>query len=69
MDKVLNVLIIILFLVGTFTVIAMATPVREVPNNQNPYNPLIQPGRYSNYLLSHPNAEPMPRTVAERELV
>lgn len=29
MDKVLNVLIIILFLVGTFTVIAMATPVRE----------------------------------------
>jgi hypothetical protein len=34
---------------------------------QNPYNPLLQPGRYSNWLLSHPAAAPMQKAQAEYE--
>jgi hypothetical protein len=33
----------------------------------NPYNPLIQPGSYSNYQMNHPDAIPMPKEQAEQE--
>jgi hypothetical protein len=35
---------------------------------ENPYNPLIQPGRYTNYQNNHPNATVMPKEIAEQEL-
>ena len=63
MDKVLNVLIILLFLFGMGACIAMA-----VAPPQNPYNPLIQPGRYTNYQINHPDATPMPKRLAELEV-
>jgi hypothetical protein len=67
MDKIINFAFILMFIIITTLVVMTVVPGQ--PIEQNPYNPLLQPGRYSNYLINHPGAIPMPKIIAERELI
>jgi len=60
-SKILLVGIAIL-LVASCVVSASPEPVTV-----NPYNPLLQPGSYTNYHINHPNALPIPKEIAEDE--
>jgi hypothetical protein len=42
--------------------------VPEPSRSLNPYNPLIQPGRYTNYQLANPDAIPMSEQQAQSQI-
>jgi hypothetical protein len=45
------------------------TVVEPKPLINNPFNPLLQPGSYSNFQNTHPNAIPMSELLARMEIL
>lgn len=43
--------------------------VEPKPLINNPFNPLLQPGSYSNFQNTHPNAIPMSELLARMEIL
>jgi len=66
MKTLILVLILMVALIGVSS--GMTCRQEQPMGVKNPYNPLLQPGRYTNYQINHPTATPMPKWLAELEV-